>query len=164
MQSCYVQIKNSDKVILATEDFKFFQNNKDKKLCTETPVFLDIDPKLVTISDIKDTFPGWDYISFPPNTKATIFFEEKSKKKKKKRKAEYINNSAEMKYIILNGKKIEWEVDLNKYENTKNLIGKIFVGTILSLIIIYSIVHLRKKKMSPINSESPIQNANTSLI
>ena len=114
------------------EDFQFWKN---KKLCTETPIFLDIDSKLVSISDIQNTFTGWDFTSFPAYHKATIYFEEKSKNKK--RKAEYINNSDKMKYLILNREQITYEIEFEKILDVDADV--IFYVIMFILVILFAI-------------------------
>ena len=132
MQNCDMVLKNSDTLILTTEDFQFWKN---KKLCTETPIFLDIDSKLVSISDIQNTFTGWDFTSFPAYHKATIYFEEKSKNKK--RKAEYINNSDKMKYLILNREQITYEIEFEKILDVDADV--IFYVIMFILVILFAI-------------------------
>ena len=131
MQNCDMVLKNSDTLILTTEDFQFWKN---KKLCTETPIFLDIDSKLVTISDLQNTFTGWDFTSFPAYHKATIYFEEKSKNVK--RKAEYFNNSDKMKYLILNKEQITYEIEFEKILDMDAVDADVIFYVIMFILVI----------------------------
>ncbi len=131
MQNCDMVLKNSDNLILTTEDFQFWKN---KKLCTETPIFLDIDPKLVSSTDIKNTFPGWDFFSFLAYHKATIYFQEKSKNKQ--RKVEYFNNSDKMKYIVLNGEKIRYNIEFEKIPDMDAVDADVIFYVIMFILVI----------------------------
>ena len=136
---------------MTTEDFQFWKN---KKLCTETPIFLDIDSKLVSISDIQNTFTGWDFTSFPAYHKATIYFEEKSKNKK--RKAEYINNSDKMKYLILNREQITYEIE---FEKILDVDADVIFYVIMFILVILFAIGSALYSLLPTRQSTPIYAA-----